>query len=553
MKTLFITLLSLSFAIHTGFAQKDEHNLSVKKNLEIFNKAYTQLERYYVDTIDSDKHVKQALQYLTQSLDPYTEFYTEEKSHELKEMSSGKYAGIGSPINYDEASQRCVFKYPYPDMPAGKAGLRTGDLILSIDSMDMKLGKDESSRDFLSRVTDNLRGEAGTTFTLRVKRPWVNDSILTLKLTRQIIERPSVVYTHLTADSIGYIHLTSFIESTTSEMKRAFVALKQKGMKKLVLDLRGNGGGLMLQAVNVVGMFMPIGTKVLETKGKMDWANDVNTTSEPPLDTEIPIAVLVNSSSASAAEITAGALQDYDRAVIVGTRTYGKGLVQSTLDLPYNTAMKVTTSKYLIPSGRLIQAYKYNNGVAEYMPDSLAKTFYTRNGRPVKDGGGITPDIKAEGDSIPDIVYSLSNTPITEDFCIRYRNTHDKIAAAKDFRLTDADYEAFCNFLKEKNFQLNNRIHRAFKILKETAHINGEKDIEDSEEWKALYNKLTPNLEAELRKHAADVKEILEVIIIENYYSEAGLEEYSIAKDEMVNKTFDVLRDMEGYEKTLGK
>ncbi len=551
MKRYFLVLIFLSFAAYTAMAQSSDHNIEVKKHLEIFNKAYTQLDLYYVDTLSAKKHIVNALQYLTQSLDPYTEFYAEEKSHELKELSTGKYAGIGSPIYFDTQAKRCVFNNPYPDMPAGKVGLRSGDLILSIDGVDMVPVEGESNQKFMTRVTDNLRGEAGTSFTLKVKRPWVDDSLLTFVLTRQMIERPSVNFTHLTADSIGLIQLTSYIESTTREMKRAIIALKQKGMKKLILDLRGNGGGLMQQAVEVVGLFMPRGTKVVETKGKQEWFNETSLTPEPPLDTDIPIAILVDGGTASAAEITSGALQDYDRAVIVGHRTYGKGLVQTSMNLPYNTAMKFTTSKYLIPSGRLIQAYKYEDGEPVYQADSLAKTFYTRNGRLVKDGGGIMPDVKGENEPVAEFLFALTESRHVEDFCVRYRNTHESIAPAKDFRISDEEYADFCNYLKEKNFKPKQRTVKLFDMLKEAARRNNQSDVENTPEWKALYAMLVPDLDSELQTHSKQIREMLDVFIIRNYYSDQGVEEYSLHTDKTFFKALEILRNEGEYSRIL--
>ena len=552
MKRFILAFFSFGFMVASATAQTDDHNLEVKKHLEVFNKAYTQLDLYYVDTLDAKKHLGNALNYLMQSLDPYTEFYKEEQSHELREMSTGKYAGIGSPIYFEPKSKRCVFNSPYPDMPAGKVGLRTGDQILSIDSVDMVQAADESSQEFLSRVTNNLRGEAGSSFTLRVKRPWVADSLLTFVLTRQIIERPSVEFVHLTPDSVGLIKLTSYIESTTREVKRAFVELKQRGMKQFVLDLRGNGGGLMQQAVDLVGLFMPSGTKVLETKGKQEWFNETSHTSDAPLDTDIPIAVLVDGGTASAAEITSGAFQDYDRAVIVGKRTYGKGLVQTSLTLPYNSAIKLTTSKYLIPSGRLIQAYKYEDGEPVYQPDSLAKTFYTRNGRPVKDGGGIMPDVVVSEEGIGEFVFTLMESRHVEDFTVRYRNTHESILPAKDFRLTDAEYEEFCNFIKERRFKPQLRTARLFDMLKDAAHYNKLTDIENSPEWKALYALIVPDVESMLRTNSEHIREMLEIYIVRNYYSDKGVEEYNVTRDNWLSKAIEILKDEAEYKRILG-
>ena len=551
MKKICLSLLALVFGLSWAQDKKDDHAFKVMKQLEIFNEAITELDQYYVDTLDVEKKLTEAIHYVMSSVDPYTEYYPESDSHVLKEMRTGKYAGIGSPIYYRPDLKRCVFNSPYFNMPAGKAGLRTGDIVLRIDSLDMTLKDGEDSQDFLSRVTDHLRGEAGSSFQLYVKRPFVKDSLLTFTLTRQMIVQPSVPFTYMTADSIGYIRLQSFIENTTAEFKRAFMALKQQGMKQLVIDLSQNGGGLMDEAVNLVGLFVPRGTKVVETKSKMTWIDEVSLTSEQPIDTQIPIAVMVDGATASAAEITSGALQDYDRAVIIGDRTYGKGLVQTTRQLPYNTSVKLTVSRYIIPSGRCVQAYKYENGRPVYQADSLAKTFYTQNGRPVKDGGGIMPDIEALDTLVSNVAAAIDGSLPFSDFCVRYRNTHDRIAPAKDFRLTEEEYESFKTFMLESDFKFQSNSNRILDLLKEAAKREDKTDFEASAEFKAIQEIFKPNLELDLIKNKAVLKELLEMRIIAMYYDSKGVFEYFESKDKAFQSALGVLRDSKTYHEIL--
>lgn len=551
MKRLYLSLLALVCAFALAQQIKDDHTFKVMKHLEIFNKAFTELDQYYVDTLDVEQRLTDALHYVMHSVDPYTQFYPEEDSHVLKEMRTGKYAGIGSPIYYRPDIKRCVFNTPYATMPAGRAGLRTGDIVLRIDSLDMIQKEGENSQDFLSRVTDHLRGEAGSTFQLQIKRPFVKDSLLTFTLTRQMIEQPSVAFTHFTSDSIGFISLNSFIESTTTEFKRAFMRLKQQGMKKLIIDLGYNGGGLMDEAVKLVGLFVPRGTKIVETKSKLSWIDETSTTPDNPIDTQIPIVVLVDGGTASAAEITSGALQDYDRAVIVGQRTYGKGLVQVTRGLPYNTSLKVTVSRYIIPSGRCIQAYKYENGRPIYQTDSLSKTFYTTNGRPVKDGGGIMPDIVVKDSTISNLVSAIEGSLAFSDFCVRYRNTHDQIAPAKDFRLTEEDFNDFKEHMLKSDFKFNSDCNRVLDLLKEAAKREGRKNFEESPEFKNLQNLFKLNLAADIDQNKALLKEMLEMQIVSLFYDAKGVFEYFSPNNNSYQRGLEVLRNDKEYRDIL--
>ena len=335
---LFGWLLALPVA-----AQKSSHNFEVAKQLDIFNALYKELDLYYVDTLEARKNIDNAILYMLDRLDPYTVYYPEDKTDELKQMTTGKYAGIGSVISFREKEDRCIIADPYEGMPAAEAGVRRGDIILAIDGKDVGTCGKQDQGSYSSTVSAALRGEPGTTFELRVRRP-TSGRTLNFKLTRRSVALPSVTFSNIVADSIGYVLLNGYTENTSRDLRLAIADLKQRGARRLVLDLRSNPGGLMMEAVNITGFFIPRGKEVLSTKGKVKEMNAVYKTQSDPLDPHIPLAVLVDGGTASSAEITSGALQDYDRAVIIGQRTYGKGLVQQPRELPYKGMLKLTTS-----------------------------------------------------------------------------------------------------------------------------------------------------------------------------------------------------------------
>ena len=386
-----IPIFLLAFALAAGImkAQDDkDHNFKVAKNIEVFNNIYRYLDLIYVDTLDADEVIGTGIKRMLGSLDPYTEYYPESEVNKLKNMLTGKYVGIGAMIRYNLQLGRVVIDEPYEGSPAAEAGLKKGDIILSINDTTMT---DKNT----SYVSSHLRGDPGTTFVLKIKRPSTGKK-MQMRITRRAITLPYLPYYGMRPDSIGYINLNSYAEGCAKDVRRAFIDLKHRGMKALVFDLRGNGGGSVSEAVDIVNMFVPKDITIVKTRGKMNRMNKDYKTNVEPIDTVMPIVVMVNGETASASEITSGSLQDLDRAVILGTRTYGKGLVQAPVDLPYNGQMKLTTGKYYIPSNRCIQAINYKHahgGYTEHIPDSLTKVFYTRNGREVRDGGGIKPDI----------------------------------------------------------------------------------------------------------------------------------------------------------------
>ena len=537
---LFSLLLVLPLFVKAQHTQT-EQNQQFARQLRILNRVLSTLDVYYVDTLDAKKVIDDGINYILYNLDPYTQYIPEEDSKEFLETTTGTYAGIGSPISFRADHNRCVFSYPYEGMPAAEAGVRTGDIILEIDGVDMKRNEGETPRDYSSRVTSKLRGDAGTTFKLGVKRPGVADKV-ELLLTRRVIETSSVDYFGLLDDEVGLIVVNSFMEHTTRDVRRAFVALKQQGMKRLMLDLRGNPGGLLSEAVKLVGFFMPNGTKVVSTKGKVPEFDETFSTNDEPLDTEIPVAVLVDYGSASSSEITAGALQDYDRAIIVGERTYGKGLVQQMMDLPYDGILKYTASKYYIPSGRCIQAYDFKNrnadGHPKHLPDSLAKTFYTAKGRPVKDGGGVMPDYEVREDTIADFVYELLASDATHDFVVTYRNTHPQPDFAT-FELTEEDLSAYKDSIRASSFNYKSRSLRMLEALETQVK---EDNSNATAEIEALRKMLTPNLDEHLDRHRTEVSNVLKDMITAAYLGLHKTIPYKLTHDKVLQRGCELLK-----------
>lgn len=530
----------------TGF-QRDNHNFQVSKNLDVFNSVYKELDMFYVDTIDPQKVIRAGIDAMLQEIDPYTEYYPEDDLDDFKQMITGKYAGIGSVIRLYKKRNRVVIFEPYEGTPAAEVGLKAGDVILEIDGKDVEgMATD--------KVSDMLRGEAGTTFVLKVDRPG-EPAPLEFKITRRNIQTPSVPYYGILPDGkTGYLQLTSFTDNCARDVRRGIIEMKEQGATQLVLDLRSNGGGSLNEAVEIVNLFVPKGLELISTKGKLRQACRVYKSTREPLDAEIPLAVLVDGASASASEIVAGSLQDLDRAVIVGMRTYGKGLVQVPRDLPYNGQLKVTTSKYYIPSGRCIQALDYQHrdasGRAMRTPDSLTNVFYTAAGREVRDGGGIRPDVEVKIDDLPNIIYYLLNDDLPFDYATQYCIRHPQIAAAKDFTLTDADYAEFKAMAKKRGFTYDRQSEAVLKSLKEIAEFEGY--LEDaSEEFAALEKKLTHNLDLELDRFSKEIRKALTEEIVKRYYYERGGVEYALKDSPELEKALELLGTPEEYKRIL--
>ena len=531
----------------------DSHNYSVEKNLELFNYIYKSLDMMYVDTLDADKVVGYAVDAMLSYLDPYTEYYPESKQGDLKMLMSGKYAGIGSMIRYNLKLKRVVIDEPYENMPAAEVGLKKGDIIISIDDSIM------TDKD-VSYVSEHLRGEPGTSFVLKILRPTTGKT-MKFNIKRKFIQLPHISYYGLQPDGVGYLSLTSFTgDDVAKEFRRAFIDLKNQGMKKFVLDLRDNGGGSLSEAVEIVNMFVPKGLTIVETKGKLDRSNQKYVTGKEPVDTEMPIVVLVNGGTASAAEITCGSLQDLDRAVVMGTRTFGKGLVQyPNLSLPYNSNLKLTTGRYNIPSGRCIQAINYKHGdsgrYVEHVPDSLTKVFHTANGREVRDGGGIKPDCEVKSDTIPNIAYYLTasardSTESTLNWEINYIKNHKTIPSPDTFSLSDADYEDFMNTVIANGFKYDRESGKYFSNLVKVAKFEGYYD-DARQEFDALEKKLSHNLSKDLEYNKNIIKQMLEMDIVSAYYYQRGQVQYSLRYDNQYKAAVELLNDMERYNSIL--
>ena len=542
-------------SVFFGFNKEDDRNFQIIKSLDVFNSVFKELDMFYVDSIDPKEVVEYGIRAMLAKTDPYTEYYPEE-DNTLKEMTSGKFGGIGSVIRYYTPRKRVAIIEPSEGNPAAEAGLKAGDIIMEINGKDMAQG-DRIPNDLTSYVSDNLRGDPGTLCIIKVERPTSDSTYVPMefKVTRGTIRTNPVPYFGMLNDSIGYIYISTFsVEGCSKEVKRALVELKQQGATSLVIDLRGNRGGLLSEAVNVVNFFVPKGKEIVKTKGKFKQMDHTYRTTNEPIDLEIPLTVLVDGGTASAAEILSGSLQDLDRAVIIGNRTYGKGLVQTLRYLPYNTSMKVTTSKYYIPSGRCVQAIDYSrrnaDGSIARTPDSLTNVFHTEAGREVRDGGGIRPDIEVKMEKTPNILFYLVNDDMIFDYATQYVIQHPAIAEVKDFQLTDADYADFKAMMKKRNFTYDRQSEAMLKNLKEMAEFEGYMEGA-AEEFAALEKKLQHNLDLELDRFAKDIKPLIAEEIVKRYYFEKGAVQESLKDDPDLKKALEVLQQPEEYKKLL--
>ena len=564
MKRHNILLLLLLLTLSNLAQGQRNHNLDVAKNLDIFNQVYKNLDLIYVDTLNPNEVVSTGIKAMLRSLDPYTEYYPESETKNLKMMLTGKYAGIGSLIRYHQKLKRVVVDEPYEGMPAATAGLKKGDIILSIDD-SLVTEKD------VSYVSSHLRGDAGTNFVVKVQRPSTGKK-MSFKLTRQTIKLPELPYYAILEDTspdarqqstaapkIGYINLNQFTEGCAKEVRRAFVDLKKQGATALVFDLRSNGGGSEMEAVDIVNLWVGKGQTIVENRGKISQANHSYMTRLEPVDTLMPLVVLVNGETASASEITSGALQDLDRGLILGTRTYGKGLVQVPLDMPYNSNLKVTTSKYYIPSGRCIQAINYrrdgSGGYRERVPDSLTHVFYTRAGREVRDGGGIKPDVEVRNDTIPNIAYYLSasgqdSTEVMFDWVVDYISRHPTIPSPKEFHITDDDFADFKQCVVRSGFTYDPVSQKQLKELVSTAKAEGYYE-QAKEAFELLESKLEHDVATDIDKHEDILRQILELDIIAAYYYQAGSIEAGLKYDNQLREAIRLLQSPEEYQKLL--
>jgi carboxyl-terminal processing protease len=528
----------------TGFTYTPDY-FEISKNLDIFYSVYKELNVGYVDGTKPGQLMKTGIDAMLNSLDPYTVYYTENDIEDYRFMTTGEYGGIGATVN--DINGKIVIAEPYEGFAAYKAGIRAGDQIVGVNGINVE---NKQSDD----ISNLLKGQAGTPVKLRILKAGQttpND----INLVREEIKTKAVPYFNMLPDGeTGYIKLTSFTENCSGEVRDALTSLKSKGCKTLVLDLRGNLGGLLIEAVNIVNFFVDRGQEIVFTKGKVQEWDRSYLSVNAPMDLQIPLVVLVDENSASASEIVSGALQDLDRAVIIGKRTYGKGLVQQTKDLVYNAKIKYTVAKYYIPSGRCVQALDYSHkdeeGRVEKVPDSLITAFKTKGGRVVYDGAGIMPDLKTQDEKFETILISLISKYHIFNYATKYALDHKTISEVKDFHLSDADYQTFVTYLKDKEYSYKTKTENDLELLKKTAE--DEKNFAEFEsEYNALIKKLQDNKKNDLVDHKKDIQRYLEEEIVARYYFQTGRIQLSLRDDADLAQALELLKDQAKFKQML--
>lgn len=550
MNTTRSILASIAIAAASAgcLAQARSPKEAISRNLDIFTSLYKTLQTTYVDSIDADKSMKIAIDAMLNDIDPYTEYYPEDNREELTSISSGEFGGIGAYIQQNDERNTLV-SLPQQGTPAYNVGLKAGDIFLTIDGDSvLTIGSD--------KVREKLRGQAGTNLRVTVKRPYAADSILTFDITRAKIDINPVPYYGVLGDSVGYIQLTTFNNKSVEAVREALKDIKSNpSVKGIILDIRSNGGGIMEGAVDLVGLFVPKGTEVLRTRGRNGEGEKIYKTTSRPVDTEIPLAVLIDGASASSSEITAGALQDLDRAVIIGQRSYGKGLVQSSRPLPYNGLLKVTVAKYYIPSGRLIQAIDYSrrnpDGSVARIPDSLTNLFETRLGRPVRDGGGITPDVEIPYPDINRLTYNIVRDRWDFDFATRYAATHDTLPTPEQFEVTDTIFNEFKAFIDPEKFEYDKVCEVIIDQLEEAAKTEGYLTDDVSQGITALRSLLRHDLDRDLDKNRQRISDYLGAELLERYYSTPGATAYTIRRDPEVARAAAIVTSPDSIARIL--
>ncbi len=539
-------LLSLLVALPTIAGEDNDRTFRIRKNLDLFNGVMRELDLFYVDTIDYDKLTRNSIDYMLHKLDPYTVFMPEEKSEDIDMMTKGEYGGIGALImkNGDEV---CISE-PYEGMPSQVNGLKAGDVIIEVD------GKSTKGRS-VSDVSSMLRGTPGTKISVKVKRPG-GKGFIEKTFLREKIQLHPIAYSEVMEGNTGYVLLNDFTEKAALEFKTAVNEMvKQHGITSLVVDLRNNGGGLIDEAVKIIGYFVPKGTEAVTTRGKGRQAERTYITPTEPIFPDMKLAILVNRVSASASEILAGTMQDLDRGIVVGERTFGKGLVQNIRPMGYGSFLKVTTAKYYIPSGRCIQAIDYSHrnddGSVGRVPDSLTTEFSTRNGRTVRDGGGITPDTLTTRERTMNVAYYILMQNHYFNFATDYVLQHPTIAPADKFNLTDEDFENFKNYLENKQFTYTTETEKYFDELLEVSKFEGL-DKRAAAEIETLRQKLVPDIEQNINDHKKDIIDLLSIEILKRYYYQKGEISYSLRDDHDLHVALELLHDDEQYRKILG-
>lgn len=549
MKTKKILIIIFGiFTLGLGIValKSDDRNFEISKQLNIYATLFRDINILYVDEIKPEDLVTESINAMLNSLDPYTIYYPESQTEDVKLMTTGEYAGIGAVIS--KRGEGIIIREPYKDSPADKAGLLPGDIIISIDGKTIK-GKTSSE------VSELLRGQAGKEILIKVKREGF-EKPLEKKAIREKIQLPSVPYYGLITDSIGYIYLNSFTDKAATDVRKAIIDLKNQGAQSLVFDLRGNSGGLLEQAVEISNFFLPKGSKILATKGKVKQWDKEYIATKNPIVPDMPLAVLIDRGTASAAEIVSGAFQDYDRGVLIGERSFGKGLVQTVRDLAYNTKAKITTAKYYIPSGRCIQALDYSHrnpdGSVGKVPDSLITAYSTKGGRTVYDGGGISPDIQIEAENYARITQELVLRDLCFDFVNSYALQNPEISSIPNFVITDDIYSQFKNYLKERNFSYETESQRTLekliKIAKAEKYYDTAKNQLDS-----LQKDFTHSIDRDMEVFKKEISSFLAEQFMQRYYYLGGIIEYKVLHDKEVKKAVEILENPAEYQKLLKK
>jgi carboxyl-terminal processing protease len=547
-KTLYLSLLffGLNLAVFSA-TPVEKRSFRISKNLNIFNSLFRELDMNYVDTLNYDKMMKTTIDNMLEKLDPYTVYMPEEETDDLTFMTTGEYAGIGAMIMKKD-KEICVSE-PYEGMPAQRNGVRAGDIIVEVDGI-----KVEGMT--VSEVSSRLKGTPNTSIKLKIKRLGEN-KLLEISFLREKIQVNPVGYSAMVGDKVGYVLLREFTDRAAIELKSAVSDLvKQHNIESLVLDIRNNGGGLIDEAVKIAGYFVPKGTDVVTTKGKINESDRTYKTPSEPIFPQMKLIVLTNRSSASASEILAGSIQDLDRGVIVGERTFGKGLVQNIRSIGYGGHLKVTTAKYYIPSGRCIQAIDYSHrnedGSVGRVPDSLTSEFNTRNGRKVRDGGGIVPDSLTKDERKLNISYYIFAQNLYFDYATQYVQQHPAIASPSEFKLDDDDFKAFSDYLVAKKFTYTSQTEKYYSELLDMAKYEGL-DKRAKEEFDALKLKLKPDISNDIAENKADIAELLSLEIIKRYYYQKGEIQYSLRDDKDLKIALEILKPNGTYPKTLSK
>ena len=548
MKKQLLIVLSAIICLSTlASAQKPSSNdryFEINKHIDILTTILKEIDLFYVDSLEVDKVVTRTINSMLAQLDPYTNYISEDDIGDLKFMTTGEYAGIGSIISYNDSN--VVINEPYEGLPADKSGLKAGDIILKIDDNDVAGFN-------VQQVSELLKGKPGTTIEITIQRPGEKNN-RKIKVVREKIAIHPISYSNLVDQNIGYIHFDTFTEHGAQEVKNAVIDLKEQGAESLILDLRGNGGGIMEEAVRIVNIFVPKGQEVVSTRGKIKQWDRVLRTNEQPVDSIIPLVVLIDNTSASASEIVAGTLQDLDRAVVVGDRSFGKGLVQTVRELPFGSSLKVTTSKYYTPSGRGIQALDYTHrnpdGSVGRIPDSLTTVFHTQNGREVRDGGGITPDITIEENKPGTISFYLFTDNVIFNYATQWAQNTPSIPPVEMFTYNDEDYEDFKEYVKSIDFEYDRISEERLKMLSEVMEFEGYMETAEAE-FKALEDKLVPNLDRDLETFKEEIKGLISSEIVKRYYYKEGAMQERLKTDKAFDKALEVLKNKELYNQTL--